>query len=120
MKKITYILVLSLLLWNVSCSQNSENAGKAGYGDKQGGLENDAQTGAGQVDNSEAGAGANANGGTMNNTRTTDDTLHTPDRVGETRAAAATERTQTEVGNSNTTDSENHSKSRTTKNKVIK
>ncbi len=120
MKKIAYILVLSLLLLNVGCNQQSnENRTPQGYGANQSTNEDDAHTGAGQVDNSELGPAANANGGTMNNTATTDDTMHTLDRVGETQATSATEKTQKAVGNSETRGDENHSKSRTTKNKVV-
>ena len=117
MKKIAFILVLSLPLLGLGCQQQS---GGEGYGAKNDQLQDDSQTGAGQIDDSGMGADVSNSGGTMNNTTSSSDTMHTPEAVGESEAASATEKTQQGVGNSNTMGEENHSKSRTTKNKEIK
>ena len=118
MKKIAIILVLSLPLLGFGCQQNKSTG--EGYGAENGQYQDDNQTGAGQIDESGTDLSGSSSGGTMNNTTSTTDTMHTPDRAGEDQAARATEKTQTQVGNSNTIGDENHSKSRTTKNRVIK
>lgn len=120
MKKTAFILVLSLSLLGFSCQQQSGGDTGAGYGAENPQYSEDSQTGAGQIDDSGMGADVSNSGGTMNNTTSTSDTMHTPGAVGETEAASATEKTQQKVGNSNTMGEENHSKSRTTKNKEIK
>ncbi len=83
-------------------------------------LEDDNQIGAGQVDDSQRGPAASSNGGNMNNTLATDDTLHDLSDKNELEAARATEKTQQQVGNSKTRGDANHSKSRTTENQVIR
>ena len=118
MKKIALFLVLSLSVLGYGCQQNKGTGN--GYGAENGQYQDDNQTGAGQIDESGTDMGGSSNGGTMNNTTSTTDTMHTPEAVGEDQATRATEKTQTEVGNSNTIGDENHSKSRTTKNKTIK
>jgi len=117
MKNIALILVLSLLLLGYGCQQNKSTG--EGYGAENGQYQDDNQTGAGQIDESGTDQSGSSSGGTMNNTTSTADTMHTPDRVGEDQAAGATEKTQAQVGNSQTMGDENHSKSRTTKNRVI-
>ena len=118
MKKIALFLVLSLSLLGYGCQQNKSTGD--GYGAENGQYQDDNQTGAGQIDETGTDMSGSSSGGTMNNTTSSTDTMHTPDRVGEDQAARATEKTQTQVGNSNTMGDENHSKSRTTKNRVIK
>lgn len=120
MKKIAFILVLSLPLLGSGCQQNSGGENGTGHGANNPQYSDDNQTGAGQIDDSGMGADVSSNGGTMSNTTSTSDTMHTPERAGEDRAASATEKTQEAVGNSQTMGEENHSKSRTTQNRVIK
>ncbi|WP_026464903.1 hypothetical protein [Adhaeribacter aquaticus] len=117
MKKIAHILVFSLLLWGFGCQETSNT--QEGYGASESGLQDDRQTGGGQVDDSERGAESSNNGGTMNNA-ITGDSMHNPGAVGETDAASAAEKTQQRVGNSNTRGEANTSQSRTTVNKQIK
>lgn len=123
MKKMAYILLISLAFLGSSCGGAGQNA-KApneGYGANESGLEDDNQSGAGQTDDNQRGAPVSSSGGQMNNTATADmDTLHTPEKVNETEAASATEITQQKVGTSENRGETNQSKSRTTKNEVIK
>ncbi len=123
MKRMAYIILISLAFLGSACGGAGQNAQapNEGYGANESGLEDDNQSGAGQVDDNQRGADVSNSGGTMNNTATADnDTLHTPGRVNETEAARATEKTQQQVGSSVTRGETNESKSRTTKNKEIK
>ncbi|MGV3588541.1 MAG: hypothetical protein ACO1OF_16165 [Adhaeribacter sp.] len=121
MKKTAYIILISLAFLGSSCGGAGQNAQapKEGYGANESGLQDDNQSGGGQVDDNQRGADASSNGGTMNNTATAD-SMHAPGRVNETEAARATEKTQQQVGSSVTRGEANESKSRTTENREIK
>jgi len=130
MKRLAYIVVISLAFLGVSCNGQGNGQGQMegqstqapaeGYGANESGLRDDNQTGAGQVDNSRRGASSSDNGGNMNNTSSGNDTLHHLGDVNETEAARATEKTQQQVGNNQNRGEANQSQSRTTKNEVIK
>jgi hypothetical protein len=121
MKKMAYIILISLAFSGLSCGGAGQNAQAPaeGYGANESGLKDDNQAGAGQVNDNQRGAASSNNGGTMNNTATSD-TMHSPERVNETEAARATEKTQQQVGTSVNRGATNESKSRTTENREIK
>ena len=122
MKKITFYILFSLAFLGYGCGGAGQNA-KApaeGYGANESGLSEDNQTGAGQVDDSRRGQDVSNNGGNMNNTMATDDTLHDVTGINKSEAVRATEKTQQQVGNSQNRGEGNESKSRTTKNEVLK
>jgi hypothetical protein len=122
MKKITFYILFSLAFLGYGCGGAGQNA-KApaeGYGANESGLEDDNQTGAGQVDDSNRGADVSNNGGNMNNTASTSDSMQNVTDVNKSEAAKATEKTQQQVGNSQNRGEMNESKSRTTKNEVLK
>jgi hypothetical protein len=120
MKRMAYIILISLTCFGTSCGGAGQNAQAPaeGYGANESGLEDDNQAGAGQVNDNERGAASSNAGGTMNNTATAD-SMHSPERVNETEAARATEKTQQQVGSSVTRGEKNDSKSRTTENRAI-
>ena len=121
MKKMAYIILILLGFLGSGCGGAGQNA-KApaeGYGANESGLQDDNQSGAGQVDDNQRGAASSNAGGTMNNTATSD-SMHSPEKVNQTEAARATEKTQQQVGTSVNRGETNESKSRTTENKVIK
>jgi len=122
MKKITFYILFSLAFLSFSCGGAGQNAQAPteGYGANESGLSDDNQTGAGQVDDSQRGASVSNNGGNMNNTMSTDDTLHNVTEINESEAARATEKTQKQVGNSHNRGETNESKSRTTQNDVVR
>ena len=121
MKKMAYIILISLAFLGTSCGGAGQNAQapKEGYGANESGLEDDNQVGGAQVDESQRGADVSNSGGTMNNAVNAD-SMHAPGRVNETEAARATEKTQKQVGSSVTRGETNESKSRTTENREIK
>src|SRR3712207_3382672 len=103
MKKMAYIILISLAFLGSSCGGAGQNAQapNEGYGANESGLDDDNQAGAGQTSDNQRGADVSNSGGTMGNTATADqDTMHTPEKVNETEAASATEKTQQQVGSS--------------------
>ena len=110
MKKLAYILLLSLPFLGSGCQQNTGGDTGTGHGANNPQYSEDSQTGAGQVDETGMGAGVSNDGGTMNNTTSSGDTMHTPEAVGATEAARAAEKTQSQVGNSQTRGEPNTSK----------
>jgi hypothetical protein len=100
MKKLAYILLLSLPFLGAGCQQNSNGDTGQGHGAQNPQYSEDRQTGAGRVEETGMGPGVSNDGGTMNNTTSTGDTMHTPGAVGATDADKAAEKTQAQQGNS--------------------
>lgn len=110
MKKLAYILVLSLPFLSAGCQQNSGSDAGTGHGADNPQYEDDSQTGAGQVDETGMGADVSNEGGTTNNTSSSGDTMSTPGAVGADEAARAAEKTQRQVGTSQTRGETNDSR----------
>jgi hypothetical protein len=100
MKKLAYILLLSLPFLGAGCQE--KKVGDPGAGEQNPQYQDDSETGAGRVEESGMGPGVSNDGGTMSNTTSTGDTMTTPEAVGASDAARATEKTRTQVGNSQT------------------
>ncbi len=110
MKKLAYILLLSLPFFGAGCQQNSGGDTGQGHGAENPQYSEDSESGAGRVDETGMGVGVSNDGGTRTETTSTGDTMTTPDAVGTDEAASAADKTQTQVGNSQTRGEANESK----------
>lgn len=110
MKKLAYILLLSLPFLGLGCQQQNSGDTGQGYGAQNPQYEDDAQTGAGRVEESGMAPGVSNDGGTATETTSSGDTMSTPGAVGAEEAARAAEKTQTQVGTSQTRGEANKSK----------
>jgi hypothetical protein len=110
MKKLAYILLLSLPFLGIGCQQNTGGDTGQGHGAQNPQYSEDAETGAGRVDETGMGADVSNDGGTRTETMSSGDTMTTPGAVGAEEAARAAEKTQTQVGTSQTRGEVNKSK----------
>jgi hypothetical protein len=110
MKKLAYILLLSLPFLGMSCQQNTGGDTGQGHGEQNPQYSEDSESGAGRVEESGMGPGVSNDGGTRTETMSSGDTMHTPEAVGADQAARAADKTQTQVGTSQTRGEANKSK----------
>lgn len=100
MRKLGYILLLSLPFFGAGCQQNTGSENNQGAGANNPQYKEGRETGAGRVEESGMGPGVSNDGGSMDKTAT--DSMSTPGAVGATEAARATEKTRTQAGSSQT------------------
>lgn len=100
MKKLAYILLLSLPFLGAGCQQNTSSETDKGAGANNPQYKEGRETGAGRVEESGMGPGVSNDGEPVDNTTT--DSMTTPGAVGATDAARATEKTRTQAGSSQT------------------